>query len=117
VRGVRARRWLLYCDDSWNFLVAFAALLQCGKEVLLLSVVSPDYVAEILDADTDFLSDRDIHEARHIPSLLTQPAGEESEEPPSFNPDESVIAVYTSGSTGRPQAVAQSFAELETEYT
>jgi len=50
-------KWLLYCEDCWLFLLALTALLQCKKEVLLATHISPAYIAEIhniLPADTVF---------------------------------------------------------------
>ncbi|MDR0599438.1 MAG: AMP-binding protein [Treponema sp.] len=59
------RRWILYCDDYWYFLLGYTALLQLGKETILTGTISPAYIAEIISGpesggpeDTAFLTDR-----------------------------------------------------------
>ncbi|MDR0496451.1 MAG: acyl-CoA synthetase, partial [Treponema sp.] len=33
IEAVDSEKWLLYCEDCWDFLLAFTALLQCKKEI------------------------------------------------------------------------------------
>lgn len=115
-------RWILHCDDYWYFLIAFVALLQCRKQVLLTATISPDYIAEIREPGTAFLTDQifssehSIENTVHIPSLLTGSISDaEAKLIPHINPEETVIIMYTSGSTGKPKAVEQRLKEFESD--
>ncbi|MDR2952673.1 MAG: AMP-binding protein [Treponema sp.] len=118
-------KWLLHCEDCWLFLLAFASLLQCKKEILLSANISPAYIEEIRSMETQervpFLTDRSFPEGEKpkdvffIPSLLKDAAGAPVEEAPPVNPDETSIIMYTSGSTGKPKAVKQRMTEFEND--
>ena len=108
-------QWLLHCEDAWLFLVAFAALLQCKKTILITANISPSFLQEIWKDDTFFLTDRLIPNATSIEELLIgDRTGSDKElEIPSIHPDETKIILYTSGSTGQPKAVQQRLTEFE----
>jgi uncharacterized membrane protein/acyl-CoA synthetase (AMP-forming)/AMP-acid ligase II len=130
-------KWLLHCEDGWYFLLAFTALLQCKKEILLSANVSPAYIAEIRGGGAPdgaaaqkavpFLTDLVFPEGKssqnifHIPSLLKatrktdRPITAQPEEGPAINADETSIIMYTSGSTGKPKAVQQRLTEFEAD--
>jgi acyl-coenzyme A synthetase/AMP-(fatty) acid ligase/3-hydroxymyristoyl/3-hydroxydecanoyl-(acyl carrier protein) dehydratase len=129
-----ASSWILYADDYWYFLCAFAALLQCGKEVWLSANISPAYIAEIRgNGNAGFLTDRELShdeaagESLSIPALLEgrktieenrtleNRASENGEEPPPINADETSIVMFTSGSTGKPKVIRQRLTELEAD--
>jgi uncharacterized membrane protein/acyl-CoA synthetase (AMP-forming)/AMP-acid ligase II/3-hydroxymyristoyl/3-hydroxydecanoyl-(acyl carrier protein) dehydratase len=110
------QKWILHCDDYWYFLVAFVSLLQCGKQVLLTATISPDYIAEIREPGTAFLTDQVFPDTMHVPSLLVNVSfTEEAKLFPKINPEETKILMYTSGSTGKPKAVAQRLKEFESD--
>ena len=121
------KKWLLYCEDCWYFLLALTALLQCKKEVLLSANVSPAYIEEIRNITPDitvpFLTDYVFPEGGspqntfYIPSMLKdqQKKGTPKEAGPAINPDETSIIMYTSGSTGKPKAVQQRLTEFEAD--
>jgi acyl-coenzyme A synthetase/AMP-(fatty) acid ligase len=132
INAVNSKKWLLYCEDRWYFLLAFTALLQCKKEILLSANVSPAYIAEIRNgnpcggtakATVPFLSDRIFSEGEspentfHIPSLLMamQKTNGMAEEGPPINADETSVILYTSGSTGTSKAVRQRLTEFEAD--
>ncbi|MDR2702076.1 MAG: AMP-binding protein [Spirochaetaceae bacterium] len=125
INAVNSEKWLLHCEDCWYFLLAFTALLQCKKEILLSANVSPAYIEEIRTAQktAPFLTDRIFSEgespenAFHIPSLLNamQKTGKPADEGPAINADETSIIMYTSGSTGKPKAVLQRLTEFEAD--
>jgi acyl-CoA synthetase (AMP-forming)/AMP-acid ligase II len=142
INAVNGEKWLLHCEDCWYFLLAFTALLQCKKEILLSANVSPAYIAEIRGSTpgdntphgvtpngatpngvTPFLSDLIFPEGEspenvfHIPSLLRamQKTDGPAEEVPPINADETSIIIYTSGSTGKPKAVQQRLTEFEAD--
>jgi 3-hydroxymyristoyl/3-hydroxydecanoyl-(acyl carrier protein) dehydratase/uncharacterized protein YneF (UPF0154 family) len=126
IDSINSDKWLLHCEDYWLFLLAFASLLQCKKEILLSANVSPDYIAEIRGMETHgrvpFLTDRSFPEGEtpedvfFIPSLLEGAVANHADEaPPPINPDETSIIMYTSGSTGKPKAVKQRMTEFEND--
>jgi uncharacterized membrane protein/acyl-CoA synthetase (AMP-forming)/AMP-acid ligase II len=113
-------QWILHCGDYWYFLVAFTALLQCKKHILLTPSASPEYIREIRTGDTAFLTDQVLSPEQfpggtlYIPALLSSPMpGMDAEDPPAINADETVIIMYTSGTTGQPKAVRQRLTEFE----
>ncbi|MFP3042908.1 AMP-binding protein [Treponema primitia] len=123
-----APQWILHCEDLWYFLIAFTALLQCRKTILLTANISPGYIAEIRAGGADaspipFLTDQDIPSAAgdpagqtiYVPALLAGPfeAKLAAETPPVIIADETVIMMYTSGTTGRPKVVQQRLTEFE----
>ncbi|MDR0495751.1 MAG: acyl--CoA ligase [Treponema sp.] len=132
INTVNGKKWLLHCEDCWHFLLAFTALLQCKKEILLSANISPAYIAEIRSSSpgggaangaAPFLSDRIFPEGEspentfHIPLLLEtmQKTDSPAEEGPPINADETSVILYTSGSAGTPKAVQQRLTEFEAD--
>ena len=131
IKAIENERWLLYCEDSWFFLLAFTSLLQCKKEVILTANSSPAYIAEIrggalILTDKAFreiipLANKGSKDIYLIPELLEANAGEENNmidalaEAPLIIGDETSIIMFTSGSTGKPKAVKQRLTELESD--
>ena len=123
VEAAGGERWLLYCEDCWHFLLAFTALLQCKKEVLISANMSPAYNAEI-NSGVALLTDQALHEGESpkntfsVPDLLRAglPEGQvPADRFPTINADETSIVMYTSGSTGKPKEVRQRLTEFEND--
>jgi len=128
INAQHSEKWLLHCEDCWYFLLAFTALLQCKKEILLSANISPAYIEEIRNSTADgtaggaapFLTDQVFSEGEnpqntfHIPSLL-KVTNTPEEEAPAIIADETAIIMYTSGSTGKPKAVQQRLTEFEAD--
>ncbi|MCL2765160.1 MAG: AMP-binding protein [Treponema sp.] len=120
-KGLEKKRWLLYSEDCWYFLIAFTALLQCKKEILLSANISQGYIAEIrgsADSVVPFLTDQVFpgeQDFIHIPAVLADISVKHSDlkEIPAINADETSIIMYTSGSTGEPKAIKQRLTEFE----
>ncbi|MCL2443135.1 MAG: AMP-binding protein [Treponema sp.] len=120
-KGLDNKRWLLYSEDCWYFLLAFTALLQCKKEILLSANVSQGYIAEICsasDSTVSYLTDQTPDGEQdfiHIPALLADESLKQSEleEIPEIDADHTSIIMYTSGSTGEPKAIKQRLTEFE----
>ncbi|MDR2247658.1 MAG: AMP-binding protein [Treponema sp.] len=123
IRSDDSEKWILHVEDCWYFLVAFTALLQCKKEILLTANISPAYIREIRGPGVAFLSDQDAgaEDITDIRKLLSSPvnsgglAALRADAVPSINADETVIMMYTSGTTGRPKVVQQRLTEFETD--
>ena len=111
-------KWLLHCEDCWYFLLAFAALLQCKKEVMLTANISPAYIAEI-KGSAPFFTDRvftGVEDCFHVPSLLGKNAETAATgEIPMINTEEAYVVFYTSGTTGKPKAIRQRIKEFEND--
>jgi len=109
-------KWLLHSEDCWYFLLAFTALLQCKKEVMLTANISPAYLAEI-KGDSPFLTDQvfsNYENTFHIPTLIN----EKKENPtprdiPPINTEEAYVVFWTSGTTGKPKPIKQRLKEFE----
>ena len=127
INSVDDKNWLLYCDDCWHFFLAFTALLQCKKEILLSTNINPANIAEIRSTkdgeNVPLLTDQVFPEGGRpdntflITSLLeaVSEADSHAEECPAINPDETSIIMYTSGSTGKSKAIKQRLTELEND--
>jgi uncharacterized membrane protein/acyl-CoA synthetase (AMP-forming)/AMP-acid ligase II/3-hydroxymyristoyl/3-hydroxydecanoyl-(acyl carrier protein) dehydratase len=127
INAADGEKWLLHCEDYWYFFLAFTALLQCKKEILLSANVSPAYIKEIrgsiANGTAPFLTDQIFPEGErpentfHIPSMLNamQKTDNPAEEVLAINADETSIIMYTSGSTGKPKAVLQRLTEFEAD--
>ena len=142
IEAVKGDRWLLHSEDCWYFFLAFTALLQCKKEILISANVSPAYIEEIRNGGMNAVSiNADGSSARvpYITDLVFKPeeapenyfflpdmlkvSGQASAEPssasqplPAINADETSIILYTSGSTGQPKAVQHRLSGLENDY-
>jgi acyl-coenzyme A synthetase/AMP-(fatty) acid ligase/uncharacterized membrane protein/3-hydroxymyristoyl/3-hydroxydecanoyl-(acyl carrier protein) dehydratase len=123
IHGTPQGRWILHCNDYWYFLLAYTALLQCKKEVLLTANVSPAYIAEIIGGGeegaaliTDKKDALELTEKNfYVPALVdgTNAAGPDTA--PVIDPGETAIVMYTSGTTGMPKAIRQRLTEFEND--
>ena len=117
-RTVYGDGWFLYCEDSWNFLIAFTALLQCKKEIILSDNAGLD-VIEKNKGDANFLTDHifpddSISEKTFlIQSILLKNAGKDIYKCPKVINDKTSIVLYTSDSTETPKATKLRLTELE----
>ncbi|MDR1929557.1 MAG: AMP-binding protein, partial [Treponema sp.] len=121
----KERRWILYGGDYWFFLIAYTALLQCKREVLLTANISPAYMEEIAGDAVLITDEKDalplVRRSFYIPELLARKEGEArkdrgnsaSSPVPPIRADETVIVMYTSGTTGEPKQVVQRLTEFE----
>ena len=111
-------RWLLYSEDSWHFLLAFTALLQCKKEIILSDNASPACIKEIKE-DSNFLTDHTfavdgIYEKTfHIPSILSRNVHKGIYKCPKIISDETSIVLVASDSSGTRKTIKQQLPEFE----
>jgi uncharacterized membrane protein/acyl-CoA synthetase (AMP-forming)/AMP-acid ligase II len=116
ILAANSEKWILHTEDCWYFLCAFTALLQCGREVWITANISPEYLAEIREENTAFLTDKKFGENLNIlfiPDLLKDSGSEDA--PAPINAAETAIMMYTSGSTGEPKVIKQRLAEFEAD--
>jgi len=121
IGDVKSDKWLLHSEDAWYFLLAYIALLQCKKEVLLTANISPGYLAEIR-GDMPFFTDQvfagNAGQANifHIPAILNQKSGAGTAgDFPVIKGDETYFNFFTSGSTGKPKLIQQRLMEFEND--
>ena len=120
INKIESKKIMLYCDDYWHFLLAFTALLQCKKEILLSANICFEYIKEIKQ-EAPLLTDNDSNYKGsgvfNIVSILeAEPQkGTLNEKLPKINADETSIVMYTSGSTGKPKEVRQRLTEFEND--
>lgn len=112
-----ADKYILHCNDYWYFICTFVALLQCKKEVALTANISEEFIKEMRETETGFLTDvKDTKESVYLPELIEGfeiPSEEEIRNCPEINADETKIFMFTSGSTGKPKAILQRLTEFE----
>ncbi len=93
------RRWLMACQQAWDFAAGLTGLLLAGRTVLL----PPNYLPQTL---------RDLE--RHADGVLGElgslPAGQGPDPVPGGR-----VEFWTGGSTGAPKGFARSLAQLEAE--
>jgi len=113
-------RWLLYSEDCWHFLLAFTALLQCKKEIIIPANVSSAFIEEI-KGDANFLTDHafsvdGIYEKTfNIPSILSENAHEGIFKCPKIISDKTSIVLFASGSAGKPKTIKLRLTEFEND--
>lgn len=115
------KNWILHCEDYWNFLVSFVALLQSGKIVFLTQNIAEYFINEVKKEDTGFITDQKrnneiIKDSFFVPNVIEnsiEPTEEEIRDVPILNAEDTNIYMWTSGSTGAPKAVPQRMKEFE----
>ena len=91
-------RWILACEDAWDFAAGFFGLLQAGRTL----VVPPNFLPETLE-----------RLAPHAQGILrTLPGTGPSLEGRALD---GALEFWTSGTTGEPKAVPKSLAQLDAE--
>jgi len=128
IEKIESEKWFLYCDDLWYFLLAFTALLQCKKEILLSANISPSYIAEIrggapvlTDQEEHFKNTAEVQGLSldgvyRVSKLLDADIQINSAKKiPVIKADDTSITMYTSGSTGQPKIVKQRLTEFEND--
>ncbi|MCL2137943.1 MAG: acyl-CoA synthetase [Treponema sp.] len=106
IETVEGNRWFLYCEDCWHFLLAFTALLQCKKEIILSFNVSPACITEI-SGDANILTDHifpidgieryAFEKTFLIPSILSENAHEGISKCPKIISDKTSIVLFNPG--------------------
>ena len=112
-----AAKWILHSDDYWYFICSYVALLQCKKEVALTANISEEFIKEMREEGTQFITDsKDAKDSIYIPEIIAkaqEPSEDEIRSTPAINADETKIFMFTSGSTGKPKSVLQRLTEFE----
>ncbi|MCR5080740.1 MAG: AMP-binding protein [Treponema sp.] len=116
IESKNSTNWIVHCEDYWNFLVTFIALLQCKKRIYLTQNIAESFIEEIKKENDAFITDRNVDGAVYVPLVLENcknPSEEEIRTTPKISAEETEIYLYTSGSTGKSKAVLQRMKEFE----
>lgn len=104
------------CADRYNFLVAFAATVVCGKTCLFPNSTAPAALAQIAEgySGASALYDRCVP-SLGIPAMWVNcwdHRAPDLDTVPSVPLDRTVVHAFTSGSTGTPQMTAKTWGAL-----
>lgn len=118
-QGSGQESWALYCDDSYYFAVAFLALTQVGKKIVLPANFQKGTIEELTPYIDGIISDLD--QVNTVVTVLSPVTGSydrvttPQETFLELDPYVCEIDVYTSGSTGKPKAIGKTLANFEAE--
>ncbi|MCR5724123.1 MAG: AMP-binding protein [Treponema sp.] len=116
IKTKRAKDWLLHCDDSWYFLIAYSALMQCEKDTYLVANTTPGFLSEIRNDTNEFLTDNGVPGSVDIAAVLSEYADVSEDEVrtcPKIDAEKTVFYIFTSGSTGKPKPIYSRLKEYE----
>src|SRR5258708_24800258 len=110
-RGARReeQRWLIHCEQPFNFAAALLAVLHTGKRPIVAPGFQPGMVEQLRPAFDAIIGENSFSEIN--PSTLAPAAFDFS----PLAPRAALIDLFTSGSSGEPKRVEKSLAQLETE--
>ncbi len=103
------RRWLIHCEQPFDFAAALLAVLHSGKRAVVAPGFQPGMVEQLRAAFDAGIGENSFSEVN--PAAL---------EPVAFDfapiaPRAARIDLFTSGSSGEPKRIEKSLAQLETE--
>jgi acyl-coenzyme A synthetase/AMP-(fatty) acid ligase len=111
LRGARReeQRWLIHCEQPFNFAAALLAVLYTGKRAIVAPGFQPGLVEQLRPAFDAIVGENSFSEI-NLSTLA----------PAAFDfaplaPRAALIDLFTSGSSGEPKRVEKSLAQLETE--
>jgi acyl-coenzyme A synthetase/AMP-(fatty) acid ligase len=107
-RGSGRRRWVLACEDAWDFAAGLFGLLAAQRTVVLPPNFLPGTVAML-----ERMGGEECGVLRTLPDPGTHRAGLES--PPAEPIPGGRVEFWTSGSSGEPKRLAKDLAQLEAE--
>ena len=124
IKDSSAERWLLYTDDTNNFLVGFLVLLGLNRKVVISASRKPEWLQSLSNEFDAILSDEEItvYDETQITGTcipcfdFTFSAGQTAPLQLRLNGAEQIV-FYTSGSTGEPKAIAKTLLALTNEVT
>ena len=119
VQNQNVNDFILHCEDNWYFLCTFIALLQCQKSVYVTQTISENFLSEICNSETIFITDQEVEGSiakTSISEILEKSKDipeSEIRNTPAVDGEKSHIYLYTSGSTGKPKAIPHALKEIE----
>ena len=115
IRKYPEKNWVLFMDDSFNFVAGLFALLYSGKHPLLLN----PYHKELQHHYQAILTDNDIaniHLSTKLPIInIYQSHPEKKISQINLEFKQTSLTLFTSGSTGLPKPIEKSISQLEDE--
>ncbi|MDH5190244.1 MAG: AMP-binding protein [Gammaproteobacteria bacterium] len=112
IKENKAKRWAIYCKDSYWFAVGLFALFYAGCEPVLL----PNWRKGTLENHkNDF--DKTIGDSGDELNILLDPTAVSSdrEKFPALDSENIRLTIFTSGSTGEPKKIVKKLIQLESE--
>ena len=118
------KKWALYCEDSYQFLVGLMAMLHSDITPVLPMNIQPGVVDALAQRVDGFVSDTELLTDSVI--MLPLSSDQESSDQMLY-PDivkvlrqtadfsERMIEIYTSGSTGEPEVIVKKIGQFEEE--
>src|SRR5258708_38310472 len=110
-RGARReeQRWLIHCEQPFNFAAALLAVLHTGKRAIVAPGFQPGVVEQLRSAFDAVIGENPasgVNPAALVPAAFDfAPIG----------PRRARIDLFTSGSSGEPKRIEKSLAQLEAE--
>lgn len=112
-----AQECVLFCHDSYYFIIALLATLHAGKTPVLLGHNNLDKLLSEYDNQQLILTDGKIENSdklRSIPHMLATASVQTSSTLPAINP-QTVLILYTSGSSGNAKKVVKTVESMDIE--
>jgi acyl-coenzyme A synthetase/AMP-(fatty) acid ligase len=103
------RRWLIHCEQPFNFAAALLAVLHSGKRAAVAPGFQPGMVEQLRPAFDAIVGENSFSEINL--SALAPAAFDFA----ALAPRAAMIDLFTSGSSGEPKRVEKSLAQLEAE--
>src|SRR4051812_5978086 len=107
--GSGAQRWLIHCEEPFNFAAALLAVLHAGKRAVVAPGFQPGMVEELRPAFDAIVGE---NSAAEVNLAALTPAGFDFS---ALRPRAALIDLFTSGSSGAPKRIEKSLAQLESE--
>lgn len=108
------KKWLLFCDDIYWFMVGFTALSYAAKDIILPPNMQQGSLKDMEDEVDACLTDR-ITSDLSLASILLEKSSGKNIKLNAENYSNVNVTLKTSGTTGSPKHIKKRISQLETE--
>lgn len=105
--------WIVNCEDTYYFIVAFLALLQSKRKAFITANRQEAFIHEIWQDGYGFITDVPFEDADLVQDVLESQKSDGCWK--QVDKDSAEIVMYTSGTTGTPKSVPKLFLQFENE--